>query len=206
MRYIATTSEQRQEMLEAIGVSTFEELIETIPEGVRFKGELNLPGPLSEMELQEHVRSLAGRNADFEKLKPLVGAGAYKHFVPRVVPALLSREEFYTTYTPYQPERSQGTLQAMFEFQTYLSRLTGMEVVIPSMYDGASAVAEAVLMSLRISGKNKVIVFPPFILTTGRSSRPIPPPMLRRLLSFPIKMGWSIVRFCRNFSTMIRPW
>ncbi|MEA1928434.1 MAG: aminomethyl-transferring glycine dehydrogenase subunit GcvPA [Candidatus Auribacterota bacterium] len=158
MRYIANTFEQRQEMLEDIGVSSFEELIETIPEEVRFKESLDIPGPLSEMELQEHVTGLAGKNADFISSKPLVGAGAYKHFIPRAVSALLSREEFYTTYTPYQPERSQGTLQAMFELQTYLSRLTGMEVVIPSMYDGGSAVAEAALMSLRITKRNKIII------------------------------------------------
>ena len=158
MRYIANTVEQRQQMLGDIGVSSFEDLIGTIPEGVRLKGALDVPGPLSEMELHDHVAALAGKNADFTVLKPLVGAGAYKHFIPRAVPALLAREEFYTAYTPYQPERSQGTLQAMFEFQTYLSRLTGMEVVIPSMYDGASAVAEAALMTLRLTKKNKIVI------------------------------------------------
>jgi glycine cleavage system P protein (glycine dehydrogenase) subunit 1 len=158
MRYITNTSEQRQEMLKEIGVSSFEELIATIPAGVRFEGDLDIPGPLSERELEEHLVSLAGRNAGFDSFKPLVGAGAYKHFVPRAVPALLGREEFYTAYTPYQPERSQGILQAMFELQTFLSRLTGMEVVIPSMYDGASAVAEAALMTLRLTKKNKIIL------------------------------------------------
>ena len=158
MRYITNTSEQQQEMLEEIGASSFEELIATIPAGVRFKGDLNIPGPLSELELEEHLTALAGQNADFSSLKPLLGAGAYRHYVPRAVSALLSREEFYTTYTPYQPERSQGILQAMFELQTYLSRLTRMEVVIPSMYDGASAVAEAALMTLRLTKKNKIII------------------------------------------------
>ena len=158
MRYIANTAEQREQLLKDIGVSSFEELTGTIPAGVRWKGVLDIPGPLPEMELQNHIRALAGKNADFTVLKPLVGAGAYKHFIPRAVPALLSREEFYTAYTPYQPEMSQGTLQAMFEFQTFLSRLTGMEVIIPSMYDGGSAVAEAVLMALRITRKNRIIV------------------------------------------------
>jgi len=158
MRYITNTSEQQQEMLGEIGASSFEELIATIPAGVRFKGDLNIPGPLSELELEEHLTALAGQNADFSSLKPLLGAGAYRHYVPRAVSALLSREEFYTTYTPYQPERSQGILQAMFELQTYLSRLTRMEVVIPSMYDGASAVAEAALMTLRLTKKNKIII------------------------------------------------
>ncbi len=158
MRYIAATPAQRREMLEAIGVSSFEELVAGIPEGVRFTGELQIPGPLSEGELQEKILSLSRLNADFGAMKPLLGAGAYRHHVPRVIPALLSREEFYTAYTPYQPELSQGTLQAMFEFQSYLARLTGMEVVIPSMYDGASATAEAALMSLRLTKKNRILV------------------------------------------------
>jgi len=158
MRYITNTAEQQQEMLKEIGASSFKELIATIPVGVRFEGDLDIPGPLSELELEEHLVSLAGRNAGFDYFKPLVGAGAYKHFVPSAVQALLGREEFYTAYTPYQPERSQGILQAMFELQTFLSRLTGMEVVIPSMYDGASAVAEAALMTLRLTKKNKIIL------------------------------------------------
>lgn len=158
MRYITNSAEQKREMLDEIGVDSFEDLIKSIPDEVRYKGLLDVPGPFSEMELREHLVSLAGKNSAFDTLKPLVGAGAYKHFIPRAVPALLSREEFYTAYTPYQPERSQGTLQAMFEFQSYLSRLTGMESIIPSMYDGASAAAEAVLMSLRLSKKNKIIV------------------------------------------------
>jgi len=158
MRYITNTIEQQQDMLKEIGASSFEELIATIPDGVRFKGDLDIPGPLSELELEAHLSGLAGQNADFSSLKPLLGAGAYRHYVPRAVSALLSREEFYTAYTPYQPERSQGILQAMFELQTYLSRLTGMEVVIPSMYDGASAVAEAALMTLRLTKKNKIII------------------------------------------------
>jgi len=158
MRYITNTAEQQEKMLKEIGVSSFEELIATIPSGVRFEGDLDIPGPLSERELEEHLVSLAGRNAGFDSFKPLVGAGAYKHFVPRAVQALLSREEFYTAYTPYQPERSQGILQAMFELQTFLSRLAGMEVIIPSMYDGATAVAEAALMTLRLTKKNKIIL------------------------------------------------
>ncbi|MFH1038831.1 MAG: aminomethyl-transferring glycine dehydrogenase subunit GcvPA [PVC group bacterium] len=158
MRYIANTEKQRREMLEAIGVSSFEDLIAAIPEQVRFQGGLDIPGPLSEAALLEKFAALSRRNADFSTIKPLIGAGAYRHHVPRVIPALLSREEFYTAYTPYQPELSQGILQAMFEFQSYLVRLTGMEVIIPSMYDGASAAAEAVLMSLRLTKKNRIAV------------------------------------------------
>ena len=158
MRFIPNTAPIRREMLEAIGVCDFEELIAAIPGGVRFRGELEIPGPLSESELLERVSALASRNRDLAGFKPLVGAGAYRHFVSRVVSALLSREEFYTAYTPYQPELSQGTLQAVFEYQSFLARLTGMEVVIPSIYDGASAAAEAVLMALRLSKKNRVLV------------------------------------------------
>ncbi|MDP8214242.1 MAG: aminomethyl-transferring glycine dehydrogenase subunit GcvPA [Candidatus Euphemobacter frigidus] len=158
MRYIANTDQQKREMLKEIGVSSFEELIGTIPEEMRFRGELDIPGPLSEAELEEEFADLAKRNADFTSLKPLIGAGAYKHHLPRAIQALLGREEFYTSYTPYQPELSQGTLQAMFELQTYLARLTGMEVVIPSVYDGASATAEAALMSLRLTRKNRIII------------------------------------------------
>lgn len=158
MRFIPNTESIRREMLEEIGVSSFGELIAAIPEGVRFRGELDLPGPLSEAELREQVGGLARRNGDFAVLKPLVGAGAYRHQVPAAVGALLSREEFYTAYTPYQPELSQGTLQAVFEYQSFLARLTGMEAVIPSIYDGASAAAEAVLMALRLTKKNRVLV------------------------------------------------
>jgi len=158
MRYIANTAEQHREMLKEIGVASFDELVATIPAGVRFKGNLDIPGPLSELELEEHLTTIAGENFDFTSLKPLIGVGAYRHYVPRAVKSLMGREEFCTAYTPYQPERSQGTLQAMFELQTYLSRLTGMEVVIPSIYDGASASAEAALMTLRLTRKNKLVI------------------------------------------------
>ncbi len=158
MRFIPNTEGIRREMLAEIGVSAFEELIAAIPESVRFRGDLDIPGPLCEFELQEHVSALLRRNGDFSVLKPLVGAGAYRHSVPAAVAAILAREEFYTAYTPYQPELSQGTLQAIFEYQSFLARLTGMEVIIPSIYDGASAAAEAALMALRLSKKNRLLV------------------------------------------------
>jgi glycine dehydrogenase subunit 1 len=158
MRFIPNTGSVRREMLAEIGVASFEELISAIPGSVRFRGDLDIPGPLSEAELVQEVSALSRRNGDFARLKPLVGAGAYRHYVPKAVGALLSREEFYTAYTPYQPELSQGTLQAVFEYQSFLARLTGMEVIIPSIYDGASAAAEAVLMALRLSKKNRILV------------------------------------------------
>jgi Glycine cleavage system protein P (pyridoxal-binding), N-terminal domain len=158
MKYIPNTREQLEEMLKTIGVSSFEELIKDIPESLRFKGDLNIKGPLSEDELISYIRSIEKENADFASLKPLVGAGSYKHFVPSVIRTILSREEFYTAYTPYQPELAQGTLQTMFEVQTHLGRLTGFDAVVPSIYDGASATAEAVLMAMRLTGKNRVVV------------------------------------------------
>ena len=158
MRYIPTTQEQKKEMLQDIGVKSFESLIEAIPRKVRVKGKMDLPPALSEYELEEHLIHLSQKNRDFYALKPLVGAGAYRHFIPEAVKFLLQREEFWTSYTPYQPELSQGTLQSIFEYQSYLSRLTRMDTVIPSIYDGASATAEAALMALRLTHKNRVLV------------------------------------------------
>ena len=160
MRYIPSTSEQQKEMLKEIGVSSFEELLTSIPENVRLKKKLNLPPALPENELEENIASIAQKNIDFYRMKPLIGAGAYRHFIPEAEKALLQREEFWTCYTPYQPELSQGTLQAIFEFQSHISRLTKMEVVIPSIFDGASATAEAVLMSIRLTHKEKIIISP----------------------------------------------
>jgi len=158
MRYIPSTEEQKKEMLREIGVSSFEDLIESIPQEVRFKRKLNIPEAISEAELEEKIYQIAKRNSDFFLMKPLIGAGAYRHLVPEAEKFLLQREEFWTCYTPYQPELSQGTLQSMFEFQTYIARLTKMDVVIPSIYDGASATAEAALISFRLTHRNKIII------------------------------------------------
>jgi len=158
MRYIPSTEEQKKEMLKEIGVSSFEELIESVPQEVRFKRKLNIPEAISEAELEEKIYQIAKKNSDFFLMKPLIGAGAYRHHVPEAEKFLLQREEFWTCYTPYQPELSQGTLQSMFEFQTYIARLTKMDVVIPSIYDGASATAEAALMSFRLTHRNKIII------------------------------------------------
>ncbi len=158
MRYIPTTEEQKKEMLKEIGVSSFEDLIENIPQSLRSKEKLNIPEAISESELEEKIYHIAQKNSNFFLMKPLVGAGAYRHYIPEVEKFLLQREEFWTCYTPYQPELSQGTLQSIFEYQSYISRLTKMEVIIPSIYDGASATAEAALMSLRLTHKNKIVV------------------------------------------------
>ncbi len=152
-RFIPHTEEDIQEMLKAIGVERLEDLFEVISENYRLSNPLNLPGPISEPELIGHLRSLQS---------PLytcfLGGGAYHHFIPSVIPHLVARSEFYTTYTPYQPEISQGTLQAIFEYQTLMCQLTGMEVSNASMYDGASSLAEAVLMAYRITKKKKVLL------------------------------------------------
>jgi len=145
-------------MLEAIGVDSFEQLIENVPAALRLNRRLAVPEALPEHQLESNIRSIAGKNADFTSLKCLLGAGAYSHHVPSAVRSLLSREEFWTSYTPYQPEMSQGTLQSMFEAQTYFTRLSGMEVAIPSMYDGASAAAEATLMAIRVTHKKRIVL------------------------------------------------
>ncbi len=171
MRYIPNTKADKEEMLKEIGVSSFNDLLKDIPEEVMLKKTLDIP-TLSEEELTEKIFKISKKNLDFRFFKPLIGAGAYRHFVPEAVKAIISREEFYTSYTPYQPEISQGNLQSMFEYQTHLSRLTGMDVIVPSIYDGASATAEATLMAMRLTHKNKVIISPllhPHYLETVRT-------------------------------------
>ncbi len=158
MRFIPNTADQITNMLEQIGVESFADLIESVPETVRLNRRLEVPGALSEIRLEEHFRVIAEKNADFAGMKCLLGGGVYRHHVPAAVRALLSREEFWTSYTPYQPEMSQGTLQSMFEAQTYFSRLSGLDVVVPSMYDGATATAEAALMALRVTHRPRIII------------------------------------------------
>lgn len=158
MEYIPNTAEDRKEMLKTIGVSSVEDLLSVIPAGVRLKRELNLPEPLSEMDLLKEIKTLSDANANTADWVSFLGAGAYDHFIPSVVPHILSRSEFYTAYTPYQAEMSQGFLQTIYEFQTMICELTGMEVANASMYDGASAMAEAALMALRITDKDEIVV------------------------------------------------
>ncbi len=152
-RYLPHTEEDIQKMLDAIGVKKVEDLFQTIPKEVRLSKPLNLPEPLSEPDLIRHFQGL-----QVPMMSSFLGAGAYHHFIPSVVPSLVSRSEFYTAYTPYQPEISQGTLQAIFEYQTLMCQLTGMEVSNASLYDGASSLAEAVLMAYRITKKKKVLL------------------------------------------------
>ncbi len=155
--YIPNTEKDREEMLRKIGVSSFKELLKDIPEEAFFRGKLDLPGPLSELEVETEIRKLAKENVS--DLKIFAGGGIYDHFIPAVIDQIIMRSEFYTSYTPYQAEVSQGTLQTMFEYQSMICELTGMEVANASMYDGASALAEAALMALRIKqDRNKILV------------------------------------------------
>ena len=156
-RYIPNSEEHRNRMLEEIGVDSFEDLLSPIPDRFRFKGELDLPPALSELELQRDMIRLSSRNTG-AGCTCFLGAGAYDHFVPAAMDHVLLRSEFYTAYTPYQAEVSQGTLQAIFEYQTMISRLTGMELANASVYDGASAAAEACLMALRICRSDRILI------------------------------------------------
>ena len=157
-RYIPGTDEDRKQMLDALGLTEIDGLFSEIPEELKFKRRLDIPEALSELELISHMKQLAGMNADAGEYICFLGAGVYDHFIPSVVKHIVSRSEFYTSYTPYQPEISQGTLQAIFEYQTMICRLTGMDVSNASMYDGATAVAEAALMAIRSTGRDKVVV------------------------------------------------
>jgi glycine dehydrogenase subunit 1 len=158
MRYLPHTDEDVNAMLSVIGVDTLNDLFKVIPDSCCLINDLDLPAPLSEWELNDHMNRLSDDIPTAKDYTMFVGAGCYDHYVPHMVTYLLGRSEFSTAYTPYQPEMSQGTLQAIFEFQTLVSRLLGMEVANASLYDGASAFAEAMLMATRITRLNKVAV------------------------------------------------
>lgn len=157
-RYLPMTEQDRQEMLAAVGATSVDELFADIPESVRFQGELNISEALNEQAMLRHMRALSGRNADFDRYASFLGAGLYDHHLPVVVNHVISRSEFYTAYTPYQPEISQGELQAIFEFQSYICELTGMTVANASMYDGATALAEAGALAHGATKRRKIVV------------------------------------------------
>lgn len=157
MPYLYNTAEDQQAMLDAIGVDSIEALFEMVPADFRLQGELDLPPAQGEMELEQHLTKLADKNT--HSATSFLGGGCYDHFIPAVVDTVASRSEFYTSYTPYQAEVSQGNLQAMFEYQTLMTRLTGLEVSNSSLYDGGSAAAEGVLMALSVArGRNQVVL------------------------------------------------
>ncbi len=157
-RYLPMTEQDEKEMLREIGISSIQELFADIPASVRFQGELNLKPAASETDLIEEMTVLAAKNADIRSYKSFLGAGVYDHYIPVIVDHVISRSEFYTAYTPYQPEISQGELQAIFEFQTMICEITGMAVANSSMYDGGTALAEAAMLSAGHTRRKQILV------------------------------------------------
>ncbi len=156
MRYLPTAPSEDRALLDAIGVGRAEDLLQGIPAHLRLDRELNLPGQQAEQEVLQQMAALADLNTPFRSR--FLGAGAYDHFVPSAVDQMISRQEWFTAYTPYQPEISQGTLQHIFEYQTVMCDLTGLEVGNASLYDGGSACVEAALMAVRLQKKRKTIL------------------------------------------------
>ncbi|MFO7952565.1 MAG: aminomethyl-transferring glycine dehydrogenase subunit GcvPA [Bacillota bacterium] len=156
--YLPLTDEDRREMLSAIGVNSIEDLFSDVPSEVRLQRELDLPPALSETEAIKHLSSLAAKNKHLNGCPSFMGAGVYDHFIPSVIKHITGRSEFYTSYTPYQAEISQGILQAIFEYQTLICQLTGMEVANASMYDGGTAVAEGAIMGCGATRRSKALV------------------------------------------------
>jgi len=159
MNYLTATPEDRARMLREIRAGSIDDLFADLPEGSR-RTELNLPAELSEIEVTRLLRDLSERNRDLVHHPCFLGAGAYNHFIPSVVNHIIGRSEFYTSYTPYQPEISQGTLQTIYEYQSLVCALTGLEISNASMYDGASALAEAVIMAANVTDRGRVVVAP----------------------------------------------
>lgn len=163
MSYVPHTDADRAAMLAAIGVETVEDLFHDVPVAHRFPA-VDLPEPLSEMEIMAELQAMSEENLELGHFTSFLGAGAYQHYVPRIVDHVISRSEFYTAYTPYQPEISQGTLQSVFEYQSMICALTGMEVANASHYDGATSTAEAVIMAVNVGrGRRKRVILSPWV-------------------------------------------
>ncbi|MFP3869936.1 MAG: glycine dehydrogenase, partial [Syntrophobacteria bacterium] len=160
MLYLPHTPEDIASMLGVLGVEHLDGLFSAVPNGCRCEGELDLPEPLSEWELNDHMQLLSQHMAVRPHYRVFLGAGSYEHFIPASVAYLLTRSEFVTSYTPYQPEMSQGTLQGIYEYQSLTARLLGMEVATASHYDGATALAESLLMAIRITKRRRVATSP----------------------------------------------
>ena len=158
MSYIPNTDADRAEMLSAIGVASLDDLFAPIPKPLQYNKELNIPTRMDQITLAKHLGRLAAKNVHAEGFPCFLGAGIYDHYVPPTVAAITGRSEFYTSYTPYQPEMSQGMLQSIFEFQTLLCQLLAMDVANASMYDGATALAEAAIMAAELTGRKRVTV------------------------------------------------
>ena len=155
MAFLTNSESDIKVMLSQIGVENFEDLISNIPSDLRYKGKIDIPDAISEAEVTGLIDSLASKN---ELGISFMGGGVYDHYVPVIVGSLISRSEFYTAYTPYQPEVSQGTLQSIYEFQSMVSELTQMDVTNASMYEGGSALAEAMLLACAHTRKNRIVV------------------------------------------------
>src|SRR4029450_9567536 len=153
MRYISNTPAQQKEMLGGLGASSIEDLLVRIPTKARLSRPLNLPRAMAETELVRHLQRMAGLNAGADEYACFLGAGSYDHAIPSPIRHLISRGEFFTAYPPSQPEASQGTLRSIFEYQTMMAELTGMDVANASIYDGASSLAEGVLMAHAVTGR-----------------------------------------------------
>ena len=158
MRYISNTAAEQKTMLDVIGAQSIEDLLARVPAKSRLARPLALPEAAAEMDLIREMRALAGANADADSYTCFLGAGSYDHFVPGVINHMILRGEFFTAYTPYQPEASQGTLRTIYEYQTMMAELTAMDVANASIYDGGSSLAEAVLMAASVTGRNEVVL------------------------------------------------
>ncbi|HZA20117.1 MAG TPA: glycine dehydrogenase, partial [Actinomycetota bacterium] len=158
MDFLPHTTEDDRTMLERVGVAGIDDLFEAVPEGVRLDRPLDVPAALSEVELIDHLTGLSSKSRGASQLVCFAGGGSYDHHVPAAVKALASRAEFATSYTPYQPELSQGVLQAIFEFQSLVCELYGMEVANASLYDGANSLTEGVNLAVRVTGRERVLV------------------------------------------------
>jgi glycine dehydrogenase subunit 1 len=158
MRYLPLTNADRAEMLGVIGVDSVDKLFSDVPEAARLEGLIDLPKHASEIEVERTLTNMSARTTRAGSVPFFCGAGAYRHHVPATVDHLIQRSEFLTSYTPYQPEITQGTLQALYEFQTQVANLTGMDVANASMYDGSTSTAEAVMMASRVTRRKKAIL------------------------------------------------
>jgi len=158
MRYFPQTEQSRREMLEAIGVKSVDALFCDVPKEALIDGQADLPEHKGEIEVLRDMAAMAAKNMDASTTPFFIGGGVYNHYIPAAVDYIIQRSEFLTAYTPYQPEIAQGTLQAIFEYQTYVARLTGQDVANASLYDGSTATAEAVLMAMRVTGRKKVAI------------------------------------------------
>jgi glycine dehydrogenase subunit 1 len=175
MRYLPLTPDDRTAMLAAIGAKSIDDLFVDVPEAARREGFVDLPRVAGELEVERALSAMAAKNASAGTVPFFCGAGAYKHHVPATVDHVIQRSEFLTSYTPYQPEIAQGTLQYLYEFQTQVANLTGMPVANASLYDGSTAMAEGVLMATRVTRRNKAVISASSTPSAGRPRSWAPP-------------------------------